>query len=363
MRRLLFGLLIGSSPLFAQAEVVHVYNWNDYIAPQVLEDFERLTGVHVDYHTYDSTEELEKQLESGAPIDVAVPSHDSLPGLIGAGRLQRLDESLLPNAVHLDRTLQQKLAAYDSGNRYAVPYLWGAAGLAINTQRAEQAFGGPLPNSWSLLFDPEQSGRLSTCGMSVLDAPDETLSVLMSYRGRTLSRSGAHQLGRAAEILGQLRPNLRYVDSERYIEDLKSGELCVAMAWVGDALAAAAAGQPVVFMIPEEGSFSFIDSMVIPAGGRSALAHQFINYILEPKVAALITTETFYPNGNASSRDFIDEALRAQPGLYPDRSTRRRLSMLDPLPEKVAGYRDKVWAHFRDGLPPIGAHELEHFQD
>ena len=351
MPRLLASLLFALTPLLANAEdVIRVYNWNDYIAPQVLKDFEAETGIHVEYRTFSTAEELNTTLASDESFDIVVPSHNDLPRLINAGQLQALDFSKLGNRSHLDIQLLSKLAAVDPGNRYAVPYLWGAVGLAINTPQAEAAFGGPLPDSWSLLFDAEQSGRLASCGISVLDAPDETLSLLLNYQGRSLARSAPSRIERAGSVLDGLRPNLRYVDSERYIDDLANGRLCVAMAWVGDALAAADAGQPVRFLVPDEGSVLFIDNLVIPSNARRAdLAHRFIDYLMQPRVAALITTETLYPSGNADAHEFLDEELRNQPGLYPDMETKRRLHALETLPEKHGVVRDKLWVGFRSG--------------
>jgi spermidine/putrescine-binding protein len=351
MRRLLTALLALSPlllPLSSQAEdVLRVYNWNDYIAPQVLKRFEQEAGVKVEYRTFATTEELDALFASGEVMDIAVPSHDALPALLRNNKLQALDFAQLPNRKHLDKHLLSSLAAHDPNNRHAVPYLWGAVGLAINTPLAEAAFGGPLPDSWSLLFDPEQSTRLASCGISVLNASSETLSLLLNYQGRSLVRSAPSRIERTAQLLGKLRPNLRYVDSERYIDDLSNGRLCVAMAWVGDALAAADAGQPVRFVVPDEGSVIFIDNLVIPANAlRPDLAHQFINFLMQPEVAALITTETLFPNANADSAEFLDEALRNQPGLYPDRETKRRLYATDPLPEKHAAAVESVWSQF-----------------
>jgi putrescine transport system substrate-binding protein len=219
----------------------------------------------------------------------------------------------------------------------------------VNIPAAEKAFGGPLPHSWSLLFDPEQSKRLASCGLSVLNEPAEVLSALLVYQGRNLSKSPPRQLKRAGDVLLQLRPNLKYVDSQRYIEDLASGKLCVALAWVGDALAAAKAGQPVQFIIPQEGATVFIDTLVIPKSAkRPDLAHRFIDYLMQPKVAAQITTETLYPSPNLSAQKFIDASLRDQPGLYPDRETKRRLAVMDLLPEKQAAVRDEIWRNFVD---------------
>lgn len=351
MPRLFALMLLALTPLLASAEeVIRVYNWNDYIAPQVLKDFEAETGIRVEYHTFSTASELDTILASGEAIDIAVPSHDALPAMIKNGTLQPLDFNQLPNRKHLDKQLLSTLVALDPANRHAVPYLWGAVGLAINTPLAEAAFGGPLPDSWSLLFDAEQSARLASCGISLLDAPDETLTVLLSYQGRSLARSSPSRIKRTSQVLDGLRPNLRYIDSERYIDDLNQGKLCVAMAWVGDALAAADAGQPVRFLVPDEGSVLFIDSLVIPSSAkRPDLAHRFIDYLMQPKVAALITAETLYPSGNADSREFLDEALRNQPGLYPDRETKRRLHALETLPEKHSATLEAVWTRFRDG--------------
>ncbi|RCI72552.1 transcriptional regulator CynR, partial [Pseudomonas aeruginosa] len=183
-------------------------NWNDYIDPQVLESFQKDTGIRVEYHTFATAEELDKALRSGEAIDVAVPSHDTLPALLKDNLLRPLDFTQLPNRSHLDRQLLSKLAAVDPDNRHAVPYLWGAVGLAINTPQAEAAYGGPLPNSWSLLFDASQSQRLKSCGISLLDAPDETLAILLNYQGRNLGRTAPSQVRRAAEALHVSQPTL-----------------------------------------------------------------------------------------------------------------------------------------------------------
>ncbi len=350
MFRILAPLLLTLAPgLAAAADSIRVYNWNDYIAPQVLADFTKATGIAVEYQTYASAEELDKILASGESIDIAVPSQNDLPPLIKAGLVQPLDMSRLPSRKHLDKQLLSKLAAVDPQNRYAVPYLWGAVGLAINTPQAEAAYGGPLPSSWSLLFDPTQSSKLASCGVSVLDAPDEMFYNLLSYQGRSLTNSSPGRLRKAGEALMGLHPNLRYVDSERYIDDLNQGRLCVAVAWVGDALGASDAGQPVQFVVPEEGSTLFIDNLVIPSSARRAdLAHQFIDYLMQPQVAAQISSETLYPSANLGAQQFLEPKLREQLGRNLD-SAKNRLFALMPLSDKLKSARDETWTRFRDG--------------
>ena len=348
MTRFLAVLSLTLTPLLASAEdVLSVYNWNDYIAPEVLQSFEKESGIRVDYHTYQTSEELEKLMASGVMMDIAVPSHDALPGLIKTAAIQPLDFTLLPNRQHLDKQLLSKLAAFDPKNQYAIPYLWGSVGLAINTVEAEKAYGGPLPHSWKLLFDADQSKRLASCGIAVIDARDEVLSALMMYQGRSLATSPPSQIKRAGAVLEQLRPHLQYVSSSRYIDDLAKGKLCIALAWVGDALAAHDSGQPIEFVIPDEGSIAFIDSLVIPKiSKRADLAHRFIDYLMQPKVAAQITEATLYPSANSDAKAFVDPAISALPGLYPDRATKRRLAALEVVPEKNVVSMDKIWGAF-----------------
>ena len=349
-RRLLACLLIALLPGFAGAaeeNVLRVYNWNDYIDPEVLSDFEKETGVKVVYETFSTDEEVQKAFDDNAPYDVMVPSHDSLPKLLKADKLTALDKSRLSNIGNLDRQILSKLSAFDPQNTYAIPYLWGATGLAINTPQAESAFGGPLPESWSLVFDPQQSAKLAGCGISILDASAEVFDGLMSYRGRDLMHASPRQIQAAAKNLLAVRPNIRQIDSEEYIEALNAGKLCLAVAWVGDALVAADEGQPVKFVVPEEGAPMFIDTLVIPANAaRPDLAYQFINYLLKPEVAAKITTATLYPNANSGADEFLSEDLRNMPGIKLDKQMHRRLILMPALPSKTEEIIGQQWELF-----------------
>ena len=351
MLRHLAALMLLTLPTLAGADSLRVYNWNDYIDEQVLADFTKATGIEVDYRTYATAEELDTLLRSGERIDVAVPQHDSLPSLIQEQRLQPLDIRKLSNYNQLDKQLLGKLAAFDPQNRYAAPYQWGVVGLAVNMPKVEAALGRTPENSWGLLFDPANSQRLASCGISILDAPDELLTILLNYQGESLVHSSPSRIRRTRNILSALRPNLRYISNDRYIEPLQKGELCLSMAWVGDALGAIQAGQPINFLIPEEGTALFIDSLAIPTSAQQVdQAHRFIDYLLQAKVAARNTQATLYPNGNAQAYEHLDPALRDLPGLYPDRATKRRLSALPALPEKLSEARDQTWNAFKQDL-------------
>lgn len=355
MRRLLACLLFALLPglVVAEENVLRVYNWNDYIDPAVLTSFEKDTGIKVVYETFSTDEELQKAFDENAPYDVMVPSHDSLPKLIKDGKLTALDKTRLPNISNMDQQILSMLTAFDPRNTYATPYLWGSVGLAINKPQAESAFGGPLPESWSVVFNPEQSAKLAGCGISVLDAASEVFDGLLSYRGRNLMHSPPRQIKAAAKTLLAVRPNIRQIDSEEYIDALNAGQICMAVAWVGDALVAANEGQPVEFVVPEEGAPMFIDTLTIPANAaRPDLAYQFINYLMKPEIAARITAETLYPNANANADQYLSEELRNMPGIKLDKQMRRRLHLMPALPDDTKAVIDAEWAVFMEEPKP-----------
>ncbi|MGS0942174.1 extracellular solute-binding protein [Pseudomonas luteola] len=348
MRKLLMALAI--LPLLAQAEeVVHVYNWEDYIDPQVISDFQKDTGIRVDYHTFSTSEEANALLDGDTPIDVYAPSHDELKRLIRENKLQKLNTQQLPNTSKLDPYISGILNSVDPGNHYAVPYLWGAVGLAINVPKAQEAFGGPLPESWSVLFDPEQIKRLSKCGVNLLDDPIYVASILMNYQGNIPERSSPAQMEKIAKDLMSIRPYVRSIDNDATVDAFKNGQLCVAMVYsVGDAINARKTGQPVSYVVPQEGTYVFVDTLVIPSKTRNPeLAHRFINYVMSARSMARITEETSYPNANLDSMKLLSPELQKENALYPNGALRRRLFALVPPPAETRQTFEGLWQTFK----------------
>ncbi len=338
---LLLNLLAG----FAQGEeVLRVFNWTNYIEPEVLAAFQRESGVRVEYDTFSTAAELDAALAGPAKYDLVVPSHFQLTWLIGEKRLQALDLARLPHHASLDPALLAMLAGFNSANRYVVPYLWGSVGLVSNPSLAEPAFGGPLPNSWSLLFDPQQRASLAGCGVGMLDAPEETLSLWLNYRGRNLSMGGTRQIDQAGEQLLAQQPQVRNLDNDRYIDDLAGGKLCVAMAWVGHALTAAERNPALRYRIPDEGALVFIDSLAIPANAaRPDLAYRFIDYLLQPDNARRNALASRFYSPLAADEPEMKRLAQEQPMLVPDQAERKRLYFLERLTPAQKARVDGVW--------------------
>lgn len=309
MKKWIAAPLLALTVAVAQAQSLNVANWNDYIDPAVLDAFTRETGIEVSYQTYDNDQEVYDLLKKGASLDVVVPSTDNFGKLIGEGLLRPYAAASLPGFDALEPLIMARLAGYDPAREYGVPYLWGSIGLAVNVPLAEAALGGPLPNSWGLVFDKDLVKRLSSCGVSVLDSANDVISLLVNYRGRSLNQIGESYAARSLEYLGELRPHYRYVDSSRYIDDLSAGRNCVSMAWTGDALAAEAEGLPVKLIEPEEGSLVFVDILAIPSAAKNVEgAKAFISYMLRPQVSAQIAQATYYQTPNTKARQVLEAA-------------------------------------------------------
>ena len=189
-----------STALAADPKVLNVYNWSDYIADDTLKNFEKETGIKVNYDNYDTNEVLQAKLVAGKTgYDIVVPGSHFAKTQIESGLLQKLDRSKLTNWGNLDPTLLKQLANVDPGNQYLVDWLWGYVTIGIHIPKVKAALGSmPMPeNAWSLIFDPKYAAKLKGCGVNFLDSASEVLPVALTQlkvkpvaarRGKTNAR-------------------------------------------------------------------------------------------------------------------------------------------------------------------------------
>jgi putrescine transport system substrate-binding protein len=213
----------------ADPKVLNIYNWSDYIADDTIKNFEKETGIKVNYDNYDSNEVLLAKLIAGnTGYDIVVPGAHFAKTQIEGGLLQKLDRSKLTNWGNLDPTLLKQLAAVDPGNQYLVDWLWGYVTVGINVPKVKAALGDlPMPeNAWSLIFDPKYASKLKGCGVNFLDSASEVLPVAMLYVGKPAYSTSAADYDAAAKMLKAVRPFVSRFSSSGYINDLASGSLC-----------------------------------------------------------------------------------------------------------------------------------------
>jgi putrescine transport system substrate-binding protein len=354
-----FGSFVASAA--DEPKVLNIYNWSDYIAEDTLKNFEKETGIKVNYDNYDANEVLQAKLVAGkSGYDIVVPGAHFAKTQIEGGLLQKLDRSQLTNWANLDKGLLAQLAAVDPGNQYLVDWLWGYVTVGINTAKVKAALGDlPLPdNAWSLVFDPKYAARLKGCGINFLDSASEVLPVAMLYAGKPAYSRVAADYDAAAKLLKSVRPFVTRFSSSGYINDLASGQLCVVMGYSGDiniARARALEASPkapaaIQALVPKGGATLFFDSMAIPKDApHPGNAHRFINYILRPEVHAALTNKVFYANPNAASLKFVNKDVAANPTIFLSAADKQRMTPPDAVPQDIRRVQTRIFTVFKAG--------------
>lgn len=343
----------------AEAKVVNVYNWSDYIAEDTIANFEKETGIKVVYDVYDSNEMLEAKLLPGASgYDVVFPSaRPFAEKQVAAGVYGDLDKAALPNWKNNDPQILQSLAAIDPGNAKLAPYMWGTTGIGINVKKVREILGPDAPlDSWSLIFDPAIAGKLAQCGISVLDDPEDAFTSALLWKGMDPKVSDAAALAAIKGAFLAVRPYIRNFHSSQYITDLANGDICVAMGYSGDVFQArdravdANNGVEIAFVIPKQGASLWVDVMAVPADApHKANAMQFINYLMKPEVAASISNYVSYATPNTAALALLDPELAADKSIYPDAEVKARLVDPPTFPPDVQRERVRLWTTIKTG--------------
>jgi len=337
--------------------VLHVYNWADYIGESTIKDFESRTGIKVVYDVYDSGDVLETKLLTGnSGYDVVFPSGAYLGRDIPAGVFLPLDKSKLPNLVNLDPTIAKFAETYDPGNVYSIGYLWGTTGIGFNREKIHAALGTRTIDSWSAVFDPETASKLASCGIAMLDNGGDIFGPAKIYLGRDVNSESAADLEDAVKLLLNVRPHIRYFDSSRYVDDLATGEICIAIGWVNGIYQAqsrgarAAAPVEVVYVLPKEGAPMWFDFAAIPVDAPNPeAAHAFLNFILEPAVIAAISNTVGQPNGNSAALPLVTASIRDDPNLYPTAEVMQRLQTYKSPSLEFTRQVNRAWTKIRSG--------------
>ena len=346
-----------------EPKVLNVYNWSDYIADDTIRNFEKETGIKVNYDNYDANEILHAKLVAGKTgYDIVVPGSHFAKTQIAGGLLQKLDRSKLTNWGNLDKGLLELLGNVDPGNQYLVDWLWGYVTVGINAPKVRAALAAapnPLPmpeNAWSLIFDPKYAAKLKRCGINFLDSASEVLPVAMLYVGKPPYSKSAADYDAAAKMLKSVRPYVGRYSSSGYINDLASGALCVVMGYSGDiniararAIEANRSAPPAIeALVPKGGATLFFDSMAIPKDAKHPNnAHLFINYILRPEVHAALTNKVFYANPNAASLKFVKKDVADNKTIFLSDADKKRMTPPDALPQDIRRVQTRVFTAFK----------------
>jgi putrescine transport system substrate-binding protein len=347
-----------SSPARAQERTVNFYNWSNYMAPGVLEQFTKETGIKVVYDTFDANETLETRLMAGkSGYNVVVPTAYFLQRQIGAHIFQKLDKTKLPNLVNAWPEVTKRLAIYDPGNVYAVNYMWGTTGIGYNVQAVQKILGADARiDSWDIVFKPENLAKFKDCGVHMLDSADDILPAALNYLGLDPNSTKPEDLEKAADVVAKVRPYVRKFHSSEYLSALATGEICLVVGWSGDIMQArsraaeAKNGVEIGYAIPREGAQMFFDNLAIPADAKNVTeAYELINYLYRPDIAARNSDFLSYANGNLTSQKLVDPKILNDKAIYPDAATLAKLFVItarDPATQRVI---NRLWTKVKTG--------------
>jgi len=340
-----FAVLVWYAPIAAQdvpaawvcppgyeGQTLNVFNWSTYIAEDTVANFEAACGVSVNYDVYEGDDGLLARLRQGNPgYDIVVPSDISVATLIRENLLLPLDFSKIPNDANIGAAY--KNTVFDPENQYTVPYLTGTIGLGYNQKATSEAI-----TSWEQFFN--YAGKVAwiedTRWMM-------TLGLLMS--GHTLNSADPQAIQNARDYLIAHGDNVTVIAGDDGQELLARGEVDMVIEYNGDIyqIAQDCGCDDFIYVLPEEGSTFSSGFVGVPVGAQNpALANVFIDYLLDPQVAADIATYTAYPTPNQAAIDagLIDPALLANPGIYPDEATLKRLFYIVIPPDAEQLYSD-----------------------
>jgi putrescine transport system substrate-binding protein len=337
-------------------KILNVYSWLDYIAPNTVADFEKETGIKVRYDTYDNNEVLETKLLTGhTSYDIVLPTGAFFERQRQAGIYRKLDKTVLPNLSNADRDIMRRLAVYDPGNLYAIPYMFTTVGLGYNVEKLHARLGDIRPDSWALLFDPNSAAKFKDCGISIIDSAMDVFQAAMIYLGRDPNRLDPRDVADASEALLRIRPYVRTIDPAP-IADLANDSMCLTLGWSGDIETARSRAKEantaanIAYFVPREGSAITVDMMAIPADAPHPYnAEIWMNYLMRPDVMAEITNYIHYPNGYSASLPLVQDSIKNDEAVYPDQATRARLISPKTVPLEYSRLITREWTRFRTG--------------
>ena len=356
----LAGCATESDSDIVETNVVNIYNWADYIAPDTIGKFEAEYGIRVNYEFYDAASVVDvKMLAGNSGFDVVSHSNWQSSPLVPIGIFEQLDYSLLPNVVHLDPELTKRIDIYEAVRGYMVPYHWGTTGYAWNADMVRERLPDHPMTTGDVLFDPEVVSKLADCGVSLLDGSSDLFSAAFAYLGGDPKQYDINDENIAAieEQLKKVRPFVRYFSNDKMMSDLPNKEVCVAMSWSGDFAQAqlraeqAGIGIDLRYTVPQEGSRLWVDGLYIPTDAPNREnAYKFINFMLRPDIAAANANHSFYANANGSSWPLMNPEILNNPAIFPDESAWGQIYALPVSDVKRIRPRTRAFARVKSGL-------------
>ncbi|MEK5240237.1 ABC transporter substrate-binding protein [Paenibacillus sp. FSL L8-0470] len=338
-----FGLMFLASRLnsaegYTGGNTLTIYNWGDYIEPELLKQFEQETGITVIYQTFDSNEAMLTKVEQGGTtFDVVVPSDYAIAKMREEKLLLPLNHSKIPNLANIDPQFMD--LSFDPGNLYSVPYFWGTVGIIYNPEMTE----GIDFSSWDSLWD----SRLNN-SIFLVDGAREVMGMALNSLHYSVNDRNEDHLQEALAKLNKLSPNVKAIVGDEVKMLLANEEAAVGIVWSGDASEIMDENDKLDYVVPEEGSNKWFDNMVIPRTAANVEgAHKFIDFMLRPDVAAKNAEYVGYSTPNVPGLALLPEDISGDTRFYPPAEITDRLEVYDNLGKRMLAHYNELFLKFK----------------
>ncbi|MFJ7731978.1 PotD/PotF family extracellular solute-binding protein [Lysinibacillus sp. NPDC097231] len=318
-----------------------IFNWGEYIDPDLLKQFEKETGIHVIYETFDSNEAMMTKIQQGGTAyDIAVPSEYMIEKMKEENLLIPLDKTKLPNFKNIDPYFLD--LPFDEDNKYSVPYFWGTVGIVYNPK----LIGHLDFSSWQDLWDSSLKRKVF-----LVDGAREVIGMGLNSLGYSLNSLNDHELREATDKLITLAPNVKAIIGDEITPLMINNEAAVALTWSGQAADMLSENEDLDFAVPEEGSNLWFDNMVIPKTSKNIEgAHAFINFILNAESGAKNADYVGYSTPNIAAMKLMDKEVVSDERFYPSEEQRKTLEVYKNLGPDYLGKYNELFLEFKMGI-------------
>ena len=303
-------------------QTIIVYNWGDYIDPELIAQFEQETGYKVIYETFDSNEAmLTKIKQGGTNYDIAIPSEYTINKMVKENLLEKLDYSKIKGMEHIDPRFLHK--SFDPENTYSIPYFWGTLGIVYNTK----VYPEGTISEWRDLWNEDLKDSIL-----FIDGAREMMGIALQTQGYSLNEKDEAIVKEAGKFLKTLMPNAKAIIADEMKTYMIQGEANVAVTFSGEASKMLSQNEDLAYVVPSEGTNLWFDNIVIPKTvGNKEGAYAFINFMLRPEIAAKNAQYVGYATPNKDALALLPEDITSDESFYPSEEAMEKMEVYENL--------------------------------
>lgn len=314
-----------------------IYNWGDYIDPELLKEFTAETGLQVDYQTFDSNESMYTKIkQGGTTYDLTIPSEYMISKMTEEDMLIKLDKSKIQGLEGIDPQFMG--LSFDENNDYSIPYFWGTLGIVYNETMVDQP-----PHEWEDLWSEEYRDSIM-----LIDGVREVMGFGLQSMGKSLNSKDLNQVEAAAQHLYNLTPNVKAIVADEIKGYMIQDAAAIAVSFSGEASEMLDGNENLRYVVPSKGSNLWFDNMVIPKTAKNIDgAYAFISFMLRPENAYRNAEYVGYSTPIPAAKAMLDKEVQEDEAFYPTEETMKHMEVYDNLGKELLGIYNDLYLQFK----------------